>query len=100
MEIVIVTVWLACGIGAAAIAHSKGRNGLVWLLLGLLIGPFALLIVGFMGPAWHQSVHNESMAQTTWMDDMEERVRCPFCAEWIMPEAKICRFCGHDIPSS
>jgi len=27
-----------------------------------------------------------------------KRVRCPHCAEWIMPDAKVCRYCGRDVP--
>ena len=26
-----------------------------------------------------------------------QRVPCPFCAELILPAAKLCRFCGHEL---
>jgi len=27
----------------------------------------------------------------------EEEVKCPFCAEWVKAEAKVCKHCGRDI---
>ena len=47
MEIAL-CMWLICGIGAAAIASSKRRSAVGWFFIGVLIGPLALLIVGFM----------------------------------------------------
>jgi hypothetical protein len=29
--------------------------------------------------------------------DTRRRVNCPYCAELILPEAKICRFCGRSV---
>jgi len=51
MEIFVLIVWFFCGLGAAMIAQSKGRSGLGWFIAGVLFGPLALLVIGFMAPA-------------------------------------------------
>lgn len=80
MEYII--IWIVCGIGAAAIASSKGRSAGVWFLGGLLLGPIGLLIVGFMGaPA----------------PSVSSVRKCPFCAETILREAKVCKHCGREV---
>ncbi len=28
---------------------------------------------------------------------IETRRQCPYCAEWIKPEAKICRYCKREL---
>jgi len=35
---------------AAIMAKGKNRNILLWVLIGLVIGPFALLIIGMLKP--------------------------------------------------
>jgi hypothetical protein len=40
--------WLLFGVAAYCVAKSKGRSLVFWTVLGLLIGPFALLILAFL----------------------------------------------------
>ena len=46
--IAVVFIWLACAFGCAAIAKSKNKSPLGWFSLGLLLGIFGILIIGFM----------------------------------------------------
>lgn len=39
---------LFCGIATAVLASAKNRSGWKWLVFGLLLGPFALIAIGFM----------------------------------------------------
>lgn len=40
--------WILFGVAAYSFANSKGRNKVLWAILGLLIGPFAVLILAFL----------------------------------------------------
>ena len=61
MVISIFMFWLICSIGAAAVARSKGRSGCWWFFIGTLIGPIALLIVGFMASAQASPAMNRAI---------------------------------------
>ena len=43
-------MWLVFGCAAYSIAKNKNRRGVLWFFIGLLIGPFAVLILGIMKP--------------------------------------------------
>ena len=106
-----VFVWTLCGIGAAMIASSKNRSGCGWFGAGILLGPIAILIVGFMaaGEAPTKNVpqqrhlrqpasdpHQLASPQATPAKQTKE---CPFCAETVLAAATVCRYCNRDLPS-
>lgn len=64
------------GTVTAIAAHSRGRNSLLWLVLGMVIGPFALVV------ALLPSVARERVTMA-----------CPHCAEVVPWAARVCRYC-------
>jgi hypothetical protein len=89
MEILIIAILI--GFIPAAIASSKGRNFVAWWLYGaalfIVALPHALLM-----KADEKALEGEKLASGT-------NRKCPFCAEIIKAEARVCRFCGRDLPA-
>lgn len=85
MELVI--FWILCGVVAAVIASSKGGNGAGGFLVGALLGPLGIIISLFMGS---EAGKIEKQVASGAMK------KCPKCAEAVLPEAAICKHCGHD----
>ena len=47
LVVFILVMWLFSGFACSYIARSKDRSGVVWLILGLVFGLFAIITVGF-----------------------------------------------------
>lgn len=76
---------LFLGLIPACIAKSKGREFFLWYLYGVLLFIVALIHSLIIKPTDRQLI-NEGMK------------KCPHCAEIIKPDAKVCRYCGRDLP--
>ena len=84
MEIALV-LWLISGVVCAVVAVKKGRNGVGWFFVGLVLGVF--------GVAWILLISSKAAEAALASGRMKV---CGGCAEQIRAEAKVCRFCGRE----
>jgi len=101
LMIVLPMLGLLFGVFSAVLASSKNRDGLGWFLIGLLFGPFGLLVAALPAAEPRAGHWGDFASEYGQLGGAAEANRkCPFCAEVIKAEAVVCRFCGHNLPVS
>jgi len=86
----IIIFWLCISGIVGVIARNKGRSYVGYFLLSLLTSP----LVGIFLLLWVGS--NTKKIEAAQIQAGHSK-KCPFCAELIKVEAKVCRFCSREL---
>jgi len=78
--------WFLFSVAVGVWASNRGRSGVGWFVLSLVVSP----LLGFIFCAVARDLSRPHDAP-----DAATHVKCPACAEWVLPEARKCKHCGN-----
>ena len=83
-----VVFWIGCAVAVGVWASNRGRSGVGWFFLSILISP--LLAAIFL------AVTKNLAAELEANKVVADAKVCPRRAERVKNEALVCRFCGYE----
>ena len=86
-------VWIALSFIAGAIGSNKGRGSFSFFFLSLILSPLVGIIAALIAKPDQKKLDESKIASG-------DSKKCPFCAEVIKAEAKVCRYCSRELSES
>lgn len=84
-------------IAVSYVAASKGRSAGGFFFLSFFFSFLVGILVVLALPKLESKLVVVSESGSFGIKESERLFKCPYCAEWVKAEAKICRFCNKEI---
>ena len=92
LEFFFFVLWIILAVFIGAAASARGRSGIGWGLVSLLLSPILAGLLLLLFPSITNAPATAHIGPArTW--------RCPHCAEPVMFEAKVCPHCRLALPA-
>jgi hypothetical protein len=88
--------WALCGLVSCIVAASRGASGFVGFMLGVLLGPFGIIIAFVLKPEM-PSPSPQAEAEAAPVDAKATYIRCNECSDFSPSHSKFCMHCGQAI---
>ena len=88
----LIITWILFGLLAGAIGASRNVGFLFHAMIGFMFGPIGVLTALLFKPTEDDTYKRKG--------ESSGLVKCPFCAELVKAEAKVCKHCHSDLSSS